>query len=62
MCDVTAYLVSDGVEEMILENVDVVEETSSGIKLINLFGEERSLHARMVHYNNSEKKMIFKPV
>ena len=59
MCDVTAYLVSDGSEEMILENVDLVEETAAGIKLVNIFGEEKRLSAKMVRYNNSEKKMVF---
>ncbi len=29
MCDVTAYLVTNGSEEMMLENVDVVEETAA---------------------------------
>lgn len=59
MCDVTAYLIKNGAEEKILENVDVVEETSDGIRLMNIFGEEKSVKARMVLYNNSEKKMVF---
>jgi predicted RNA-binding protein len=61
MCDITAYLISNGLEEKILENVDIVEETSNGIRLINIFGEEKSIHAKIVRFNNSEKKMIFKP-
>lgn len=62
MCDVTAYLLANGSEEKILENVDVVEETKAGIRLLNIFGEEKFMKARMVRYNNSEKKMIFAPV
>ncbi|MGD9211905.1 MAG: CooT family nickel-binding protein [Desulfobacteraceae bacterium] len=62
MCDITAYLVSKGSEEKILDNVDIVEETPNGFKLVNIFGEERSLTARMVFYNNSEKRMNFVPV
>lgn len=58
MCDVTAYLLSNGAEERILENVDVVEEIADGIRLINIFGEEKSLNARMVRYDNSAKKML----
>ena len=59
MCDVTAYLVSHGAEEIILENVEIVEETADGIRLVNIFGEERSLQAKMIRYSNSDKKMVF---
>lgn len=58
MCDVTAYLLFNGAEEKILDNVDVVEEISDGIRLINIFGEEKSLNAKMVRYDNSAKKML----
>lgn len=62
MCDVTAYLIADGSEEKLLENVDIVEETLDGIRLMNIFGEERSISAKMVLYNNTEKKMVFTPL
>ena len=61
MCDITAYLILNGLEEKILENVDIVEETSDGIRLINIFGEQKSIRAKIVRFNNSEKKMTFKP-
>ena len=49
-------------EEKVLENVDVIEEVAEGMRLVNIFGEERTVNARMVHYNNSEKRMVFQPV
>ncbi len=32
------------------------------MKLVNIFGEEKRLNAKMVRYDNSEKKMVFVPV
>ncbi|WP_419657963.1 putative RNA-binding protein [Desulfosarcina variabilis str. Montpellier] len=62
MCDVNVFILNNGVEEKILENVDLIEEVAEGMHLVNIFGEERTLKARMVHYNNSEKRMVFQPV
>ncbi len=62
MCDVNVFIRTDGVEEKVLENVDLIEEIDGGMRLVNIFGEERILQARMVLYNNSEKRMIFQSV
>ncbi|BBO68759.1 hypothetical protein DSCA_26890 [Desulfosarcina alkanivorans] len=59
MCDVNVFVVKNGVEEKVLENVDLIEEVPDGIRLVNIFGEERTLKAKMVLYNNSEKRMLF---
>ena len=61
MCDINVFILNNGVEEKVLENVDVIEEVAEGMRLINIFGEERTLKAKMVHYNNSEKRMVFQP-
>ncbi len=61
MCDINAYIVKEGIEEKILENVDLVVEVEDGLKLLNIFGEEKTVNARMISYNNSEKKMLFAP-
>ncbi|PIE67805.1 MAG: hypothetical protein CSA23_02060 [Deltaproteobacteria bacterium] len=59
MCDVNVFIRKNGMEEKVLENVDIIEEVAGGMRLVNIFGEERTLNARMVSYNNSEKRMIF---
>jgi len=59
MCDVNVFVRKNGVEEKVLENVDLIEEVTGGMRLVNIFGEEKTLNARMVSYNNSEKRMIF---
>ena len=62
MCDVNVFVLNNGVEEKVLENVDLIEEVADGMRLVNIFGEERTLKAKMVHYNNSDKRMLFHPV
>jgi predicted RNA-binding protein len=62
MCDVNVFVVKNGVEEKVLENVDLIEEVSDGMRMVNIFGEERTLKAKMVRYDNSQKRMVFQPV
>lgn len=62
MCDVNVFILQNGIEEKVLENVDLIEEMADGMRLVNIFGEERTLKAKMVHYNNSQKKMVFQQV
>ena len=62
MCDINVFVRKNGIEEKVLENVDLVEESAEGVRLVNIFGEERLLHAKMVLYNNSEKRMVFQPI
>jgi predicted RNA-binding protein len=62
MCDVNVFILNNGVEEKVLENVDLIEEVADGMRLVNIFGEEKTLKAKMVHYNNSEKRMLFQSV
>jgi predicted RNA-binding protein len=62
MCDINVFVRKNGIEENVLENVDLVESSAEGIRLVNIFGEERLLQAKMILYNNSEKRMVFQPI
>jgi predicted RNA-binding protein len=62
MCDINVFVLKNGTEEKVLENVDLIEEVAGGLRLVNIFGEERTLKARMVRFDNSEKRMLFQPV
>lgn len=62
MCDVNVFVINNGVEEKVLENVELVEAVDAGIRLVNIFGEEKTLTAKMIRYNNSEKRMVFQPI
>ena len=58
MCEAHAYILKNGVEEMLLENVDQVEVEGDEIRMINIFGEQKILKARVRSYNNTERKII----
>lgn len=62
MCDINVFVVEQGIEEKVLENVDLIEEVAQGMRLVNIFGEERTIKAKMVRFDNSEKRMVFQPV
>jgi predicted RNA-binding protein len=59
MCDINVFMVKDGIEEKVLENVDLVEAVAEGVRLVNIFGEERTINGKMVRFDNSQKRMIF---
>ena len=62
MCEAHAFVLRDGKEEKVLENVDLVELDDEGVKLASIFGEQKTLKAKLRLYNNSERKIVFEPV
>jgi len=62
MCEAHAFILKEGKEEKVLENVDLVELEGDDVKLTNIFGEQKSLKARLRLYKNSEQKILFEPV
>jgi len=62
MCEAHAFIVKNGKEEMILENVDLVELEGDEVRLIDIFGEQKILKAKLKLYNNSEGKILFEPL
>lgn len=62
MCEADAFVLKDGQEEKLLENVDVVSLEGDDVKLVSIFGEQKTLKARLKQYNNTEGKIIFETV
>lgn len=62
MCEAHAFILKDGEEEKILENVDLVEVEEGTVRLVNIFGEQKILKARLRLYKNREQKLLFEPV
>ena len=62
MCEAHAYILINGREEKVLESVDLVEIDGDQIKLINIFGEQKILNARLKSYNNSENKIVLNTI
>jgi len=62
MCEAHAFILVNGIEEKLMENVDLVEFEGDEVKLVNIFGEQKTLRARLRLYNNSERKILFEQV
>ena len=62
MCEAHAFVLKNGNEEMILENVDLVNLEGDEVKLVSIFGEQKTLKAKLRLYNNTEGKIVFEPV
>jgi len=59
MCEAHAYVVKDHTESKVLESVDLVEFEGDEVRLINIFGEQKILRARLDRYNSRGGKIIF---
>jgi predicted RNA-binding protein len=62
MCEAHAFILKDGLEEKILENVDRVEVEADGIRLVNIFGEQRIIKARFRRYENRPGRIVLEPM
>jgi predicted RNA-binding protein len=62
MCDISVFIVNNGSQEKVLENVDLIEAVEGGMRLVNIFGEEKTLRAKMIRFDNSAKRMLFQPL
>ncbi|MBN2060583.1 MAG: CooT family nickel-binding protein [Deltaproteobacteria bacterium] len=62
MCEAHAFILKGGKEEMILENVDRIDVDDDEVRMINIFGEQKILRARIKSYNNRESKILLESV
>lgn len=58
MCEASAYLVQNGKEELLLENVDELHREGDTIKMINLFGDQKTLVAQIKMISFVENKIV----
>lgn len=62
MCQSSAYLEKDGKRELIMEDVDLFESQDDIIRLVNIFGEEKKVNARIKNLFLVDHKIILEPV
>ena len=58
MCEAHAYIIKGDEEEKLLENVDQIDVEGDEVRLINIFGEQKIIRAKIKSYNNSESKIV----
>ena len=61
MCEATAYMLVEGDEELILKCVDVLESRDDVIRLVDIFGEERTIKAKIKALHLVDHRIILEP-
>ena len=61
MCEAHAYLLKDAAEKMIMESVDLVEMDGEDIRMVNIFGERKTVRGKLTRYDNRQGKIIIEP-
>ena len=59
MCEVKAFLLKNGQEELFFENVDRIIFEGTEIHMTSIFGEEKRIKARPAFFNNTAGKILF---
>jgi predicted RNA-binding protein len=60
MCEANAYLVEGGREQLIMESVDKVEPEEGGLRLVNIFGEQKFIQGRIEALSLVDHKVLLK--
>ena len=61
MCEAAAYLLKDGQEKLLLESVDQLETRDGQIKMVNIFGEQKEIRAKIKRISLVDHKIILEP-
>jgi len=60
MCEANAYLVKGDDSQLVMEAVDVVEPGEDGLRLVNIFGEQKFLDATIHSLSLVDHKIYLK--
>jgi predicted RNA-binding protein len=58
MCEANAYLVKEGKEELILEDISILRPEKDELYLQNIFGEQKRIKAQIKEMNLIDHRII----
>jgi predicted RNA-binding protein len=61
MCEANAYLIEGNDTTLIMESVDTIEPQEEGLQLVNIFGEQKFLKARIDSLSLIDNKVYLRP-
>lgn len=61
MCEADAYVVQGGEERLFMKSVDKVEPEAGGLRLVNIFGEQKFIQADIHTLALVEHKILLRP-
>lgn len=62
MCEANAYLLAEKEQELIMEAVDTIESEGDGIKITNIFGDQKFLKAYIHSLSLVDHKIYLKNI
>ncbi len=62
MCESNAYIIQDGKESMLLEDVDLLRPEGDSVYLRSAFGEQKTVSARIVELRLMDHKIILEKI
>ena len=62
MCEAHVFVLKNGREEELMENVDELEVEGDEIRMINIFGEQKILSAKLRSYNKTDRKILLEAI
>jgi predicted RNA-binding protein len=62
MCEANAYLIENQRSNLIMEAVDLVEPAEDGLRLVNIFGDQKFVKARIDSLSLVDHKVFLKPL
>ena len=60
MCEANAYLIGENEKTLVMEAVDTVEPEAGGIRLTNIFGDQKLLKASIYSLSIVDNKIFLK--
>ncbi len=60
MCEANAYMIAEGDETLVMKAVDFVTPEENGLKLVNIFGEQKFLRAEIHSLSLVDHKIFLK--
>ena len=58
MCEAAAYVLKNGQEELLLQDVDLIEPDGENLRLVSIFGEQKIIKASTHSLNLVDHKVI----
>jgi predicted RNA-binding protein len=58
MCEANVYIIKNGEEKLIMESVDTLRPEKDGIYLLDIFGGQRTIKARIKELNLVDHRIL----
>ena len=60
MCEANVYLEKNGVEELAMESVDILEPEENGTwRLVGIFGDQKTIRGRLKEMKLVDHRIVF---